>query len=323
MSEIDQIQSEPDLTKEPEEPAESSPGLGATLKAEREKRGLSLDQVASVTKLRRQMIDALENEAWGNLPHPVFVRGFIRTYAKVLGADEKSLLGLYERAIPAKTEPLVPLVVPRRSHKRWYLIAILVAVLLGISFSLWQGYAPPSWETLLHKKEAAPETTPKEKELLKEAQAEKAGEGEGTASTPERVPPTTPVPSADQDKGELPEVEAGLKEDQGMPPPEVAEPGKEAVPAPEEREDAYVLKAVVVERTWIRISIDDGEPKEYLFNPGVTMQWKAKEGFALLVGNAAGIELELNGQKLGKLGNLGQVIRLRLPEGYAPTRSVG
>jgi cytoskeleton protein RodZ len=324
MSETDQIQNEPDPTKEPEEPVQGSPGLGATLKAEREKKGLSLDQVASVTNLRWQMIDALENEAWGNLPPPVFVRGFIRTYAKVLDADEKNLIALYERVIPAKTEPLVPLEVPRRSRKGWYLISILVVVLLGIVFSLWQGYPRPLWKTLHRKKQTALESAPKKEQRLKETQPKKEEGGGGAASKQENAPPATPVPSPALNKAELPNAEAGLKDDHGKPQTEeVAKAQNEAVPAPEEKEAAYVLDAVVVETTWVRISIDGGEPKEYLLNPGFKIQWKAKEGFALLVGNAAGIELELNGQKLGKLGNPGQVVRLRLPKGYTPTRSVG
>jgi cytoskeleton protein RodZ len=96
-----------------------------------------------------------------------------------------------------------------------------------------------------------------------------------------------------------------------------------AVPAPEQREDGYTLKAIVVERTWIRISIDDGEPKEYLLDPGFRIQWEGQKGFVLLVGNAGGIELELNGQNLGRPGKLGQVMRLQLPKGYTQTRSVG
>jgi cytoskeleton protein RodZ len=323
MSERDQIQSEPDLAKGPEEPAQVSPGLGATLKAERDKKGLSLDEVASVTKLRKQMIDALENEAWGSLPPPVFVRGFIRTYAKVLGADEKNLLSLYERVMPAKTEPLLPVAVPRRSRKGWYLISIFALVLLGIAFFLWQVYPSSSRETLLHKKQAAVKSTPKNEEMLKAAEPSKAEREKEVTSAQENTPPAAPVPSVDQNKEEPPNRETGLKDDQEKPQPAVAEAKNEPVPAPEEKEDAYVLDAVVVETTWVRISIDGGEPKEYLFNPGVRTQWKAKEGFALLVGNAGGIELELNGQKLGKLGNLGQVVRLRLPKGYTPTRSVG
>ena len=45
-------------------------------------------------------------------------------------------------------------------------------------------------------------------------------------------------------------------------------------------------------------------------------QWKAKEGFDILVGNAAGVEFDFNGELINDLGTLGQVIRLRLPEGF-------
>jgi cytoskeleton protein RodZ len=352
MSEIDQIQSEPGLTKGPGEPVESSPGLGATLRAEREKKGLSLDQIASVTKLRRQLIDALENEAWGKLPHPVFVRGFIRTYAKILGADEKNLLGMYERLMPAKIEPVVPLAAPRRSLKGWYLATILAVVLLGIVLLLWHEHASPPRETALLQTEAAPESAPKKGDNAKEAQPEKAEipgkaeiregatatqgnvlpttqgnvlpttQGNVLPTTQGNAPPMTPLPSADQNKGEASSIEAGAKNEQEKPNAEVSEAQNPAVPAPEQGENAYTLKAVVVERTWMRISIDDGEPKEYLLDAGFRIQWKAQKGFALLIGNAGGIELELNGEKLGKLGNMGQVIRLKLPKGYTPTRGV-
>ena len=85
--------------------------------------------------------------------------------------------------------------------------------------------------------------------------------------------------------------------------------------------DPYVLKAVVLEETWVRINIDNGEPKEYIFQPGARPQWKAKEGFHLTVGNAAGIELELNGTKLKSLGKPGKVVKRNLPESFRPTRS--
>jgi cytoskeleton protein RodZ len=323
MSETEEIQSEPGLTKGPEEPGESSPGLGAILRTEREKRGLSLDQVASETKLRSQLIDALENEAWGKLPHPAFVRGFIRTYAKVLGADGRELVGKYERLMSARTGPIVPLAVPRRSLKGWYLAAILAVVLVGIVFLLWQERASPPGETTVVQTEAAPGSTLKKEDRAKEAQPEKAEIIEGATSTQGNAPPTTPLSSADQNKGEVSLTEAGAKNDQEKPKAEISEVQNMAVPAPEQREDGYTLKAIVVETTWIRISIDDGEPKEYLLDPGFRIQWEGQKGFVLLVGNAGGIELELNGQNLGRPGKLGQVMRLQLPKGYTQTRSVG
>jgi hypothetical protein len=82
-----------------------------------------------------------------------------------------------------------------------------------------------------------------------------------------------------------------------------------------------VLNAVVLEDTWVRIHIDNEEPKEYIFHPGARPQWKAKEGFQLMVGNAGGIELELNGTKLKSLGKPGRVVKRTIPESFRPTRS--
>ena len=77
-----------------------------------------------------------------------------------------------------------------------------------------------------------------------------------------------------------------------------------------------VLKGIVKRRVWIRIYIDDQEPKEYIFQPGSTPEWKARKGFKLLIGNAAGVELYFNGKEVGPLGTLGQVVTVKLPEDY-------
>jgi hypothetical protein len=66
----------------------------------------------------------------------------------------------------------------------------------------------------------------------------------------------------------------------------------------------------------MRIYIDDQEPKEYIFEPGSMPQWKAREGFDILIGNAAGIEFDFKGENISGLGILGQVVRLRLPENF-------
>ena len=79
---------------------------------------------------------------------------------------------------------------------------------------------------------------------------------------------------------------------------------------------ALVLKAIVKERTWVRVCIDNEKPKEYIFSPESLPQWRAKRGFEILIGNAGGIDLEFNGKKMENLGKQGQVIRLRLPMGF-------
>ena len=74
------------------------------------------------------------------------------------------------------------------------------------------------------------------------------------------------------------------------------------------------LKAIINMRTYIKIYVDGGLPKEYMFEPGSSPQWKAREGFDILVGNAAGVEFEFNGKQIKNLGGVGKVVRLKLPE---------
>lgn len=76
----------------------------------------------------------------------------------------------------------------------------------------------------------------------------------------------------------------------------------------------FTLKAYVRERTWMRVTIDGGQPREYIFSPGNEPEWEAGRKFDLLIGNAGGLVLELNGKKIGALGASGQVVRVRLPE---------
>ncbi|WP_258110127.1 RodZ domain-containing protein [Alicyclobacillus sp. SP_1] len=66
--------------------------LGQRLKDTRESQGLSLDEVADRTKIRTHYLKALENGEWDFLPGDVYARGFVRSYADVLGMDGQALL---------------------------------------------------------------------------------------------------------------------------------------------------------------------------------------------------------------------------------------
>src|SRR5262249_40329605 len=89
-----------------------------------------------------------------------------------------------------------------------------------------------------------------------------------------------------------------------------------AAPAPPALEASPGQRLVVraVEATWIRVQTDDGRVVEELLAAGVTREWTSGKRFVLTVGNAGGVELELNGQPLPSLGARGAVIhRLSLP----------
>ncbi|HEX4826323.1 MAG TPA: DUF2914 domain-containing protein [Candidatus Polarisedimenticolaceae bacterium] len=71
--------------------------LGDQLRAERERRGQVLRQVADATKIRTTYLEAIEAHDWKALPADVFTRGYVRSYAEYLGLDHEHLLKAYAR----------------------------------------------------------------------------------------------------------------------------------------------------------------------------------------------------------------------------------
>ncbi len=70
-------------------------GLGAFLRTEREKRGITSEQVASATKINIKLIHALEADQYVELPAKPFVRGFAISYARYIGLDPQGLLAQF------------------------------------------------------------------------------------------------------------------------------------------------------------------------------------------------------------------------------------
>jgi len=113
-------------------------------------------------------------------------------------------------------------------------------------------------------------------------------------------------------------------------PPPAREPAvaSAAVPAPARAESSFVpalpraeaagtqrLVVTAVEPTWIRVQVDEARPVDEMLEPGVRREWTADTRFLLTVGNAGGIEVQLNGQRMPTLGPRGAVIhRLSLPD---------
>ncbi len=69
--------------------------FGSYLKSERELRGVTLDELYSKTKIPVRHLRALENNQFDELPEEVFIRGYIRSVAKVIGAQEDEVLSTY------------------------------------------------------------------------------------------------------------------------------------------------------------------------------------------------------------------------------------
>lgn len=65
--------------------------LGLALKRERENKGLTIEMVMEATKISRSNIVAMENGDRASLPHPVYAKGFVKSYARYLGLDAEEL----------------------------------------------------------------------------------------------------------------------------------------------------------------------------------------------------------------------------------------
>src|SRR5882724_369510 len=78
-------------------PVEAEVTIGARLREARERLGLSVSEVAQRLKFAQRQIEALEADQAAALPGLTFVRGFVRSYAKLVGLDADPLVSALER----------------------------------------------------------------------------------------------------------------------------------------------------------------------------------------------------------------------------------
>ena len=79
--------------------------VGQILREERERKFYTLDEIEKVTKIRKELLEALEADDWGKLPPSTFVQGFIKSYGKFLGLDTQKLLAIFRREFSEHKNP--------------------------------------------------------------------------------------------------------------------------------------------------------------------------------------------------------------------------
>jgi cytoskeletal protein RodZ len=108
--------------------------LGSYLKKEREQRQVSAAELAQTTRIPVRILRQLEDDEFDRLPADVFVRGFLRSYARALGLDEEHVLARYVGRKTPEPPPALPAVYAPESGRRFG-IAIALFILL-ILFTL-------------------------------------------------------------------------------------------------------------------------------------------------------------------------------------------
>lgn len=127
---------------------ETTLGLGERLRSARKARALTIEQAAYTLKLDISILRALEDERYAVLGAPVFVRGHLKAYARLLDLSEEAVLQAYRAADPAADAlPKVAREIEKPLTTSPGPLAILAAVLLaliamGVIYALGSGAGP-------------------------------------------------------------------------------------------------------------------------------------------------------------------------------------
>ena len=104
------------------------------MKKEREIRNISLEKICSFTKIKEHHLEAIEKDRYELLPPPLYVKGYLKVYARYLALDEKDILLLYENylksLLPPEPLPLPIESSPPRKKIRSFLPSSLIIVTL-------------------------------------------------------------------------------------------------------------------------------------------------------------------------------------------------
>jgi len=299
--------------------------LGARLREARESRGLSLDQVEEHLRIRRPILEALEEERYGDLPAMAYTRGIVRSYARYLGLSEDELLGQLE--IETSVRPNVaphevldePLFRAENSRALWPRVFVVVMAALVFSVGGLYAYA----RLVLHEDPVV---------LLQERGW--FGGGREAAAPPGAERPTQrPVSSnpTDGPAAAVPTLEATAVVEPSVTSTRTSLPSptprRTATPSPTPRptseaggvtEDGIVVRATVMEIVWVRVTADGTIILEATLEPGQEYVWQATETLLLRLGNAGGIRLVVNDVDLGTPGASGQVVDLEFTPDNLP-----
>jgi cytoskeleton protein RodZ len=269
--------------------------LGERLKRGREEKNISLDDVVKATKINKGILTAIENDQSKFLPPMIFVRGFIRNYARYVGLDERELLDLYNETSASKEALTTPEELQGRKKMKFNALYIFLMLVCGLAIFLAYPYF------LKNYFENTSRIEPQKKNSPEKAQTP----SENQTSIPKDAAPlgaeTSPV------AGETPALEnqsssAPFSSDEKTAGSEPSAASSPAFPIP------VHMQAKSYATTWIGYVIDNGQPSQIFLFPGDEFSWEWQQTLELKLGNAGGIKVTVNGMPLKPLGKSGEVL---------------
>lgn len=310
-------------------------GVGAFLRRERQERGISLEEVASSTRIRTLYLEKIEEEDFNHLPSTPILRGFIRSYANCISVDEDVVVRQFNRQVGNDTEDIDNELAAKivfnpisNSNQQSGLLMPIAAVVLFIFASgalLWfvrgkterygklggftdriKAAAIPAIKKLNGKKNGNSISNDDDTAIINDDASGKhdlqkistSSEAGAALDVSGPVKLLTPL-----DK----ETSSGGKAT--LAPSYSSAPGKEPENGREVLRGNLGLTIEAIEDTWLRLKVDMGETYELLLTAGSKKSWIGVGQFVLTVGNAAGTKVKLNGKAVTLPQTTSNVVR--------------
>ncbi len=264
------------------------PGPGASLRQAREASNLDRNTIAAQLHVSPSIVDAIEQDDYARLPAPVFARGYLRSYARLLDLAAEPLLADYNRVAHSEPPALmlrekIETQMPGNSwHARWAGSGLII--LMGLLFYLWwrndvalrgDTIAPTSTNDPMRWSEPAADVAPAD---LPPATA--------TNEMPAEIPAAAPPAPVTAAPGAIPSAGNTLL---AQSTPMVR---TDALP-----DDHAILELGFSDTSWVDIRDAKGQRLLYgLIEGGKKHAFSAEAPFKVTLGNAPAVSVHYNGQ---------------------------
>jgi cytoskeleton protein RodZ len=281
--------------------------IAVELKAEREKQSISLAQIAGKTNISIHYLRSIEDGRFSDLPGGMYNRAFLRAYCEVLDLDQAEMLQRYDDVVaqdrekPARQKS--PVKTPATSLRTSPVIIWSLILLVSIAGAFFgRNWIAAAFSPYLSDTSASRQDHPKP-----------APQNTDSAGAPVPLGPVFPESST------LQEV---VMSTNGQSPPNSVYIDDQIVSdtSPAVAAASLVLNLEITgkELCWISIKPDENRELTGMIAPGEIRSFNASERMDIIVGNAGGISMKINGQPAKPLGNSGEVIRLTITEKSLP-----
>lgn len=297
--------------------------FGASLKAAREAKNMAVADVAAKLKLTPRQVEALEEEDLSHLPSEIFVRGFVRNYARLVGLEPDSLIApvnVQAEVSETITAPSAGLNVGSSGIRLWVvypLIALGIFLILVAALYHWlrQGedtlLTPPAESAAVAAKPATPSVPVS---VVTPAPEAVTPAPDGSVITPLTLPTPSQTPVA----ASIPVPPPSVAPAPVVAPPALKPSAPEATAAPAKPENnakpgARSMRFEPAQDAWIQVVDGKGNRFSKLVRAGTAETFSGEPPFRLVVGEAALVKLTYNGHNIELTPYIGQkVARLTL-----------